>query len=106
MKDSEESKPNAAELAKAVKLVQAAIRAEEARLKQIAEAEEQDPIMLEGVTYKDYPCHLMVDPKDVAEVFLEYHYPMWSILEEEPPEEMWHLLAERYGLDAVCSVDL
>ena len=106
MKDSEENKPNAAELLKAVKLVQTAIRAEEARLKQIAESEEQEPVMLEGVTCRDYPCHLMVDPKYVAEVFLEYHYPMWSILEEEPPEDMWQLLAERYGLDAVCSVDI
>jgi hypothetical protein len=105
MKDSE-NKANADDLAKAVKIVQEAIRAEAARYKKIAQTEEQDPVMLEGRTRTGYYCEMMVDPKDVAKVFLDYDYPVWHILEEEPPEGIWDRLAEIYGLDAVNSVDI
>lgn len=62
--------------------------------------------MLEGSTEKGYSCYMMVDPKDVARIFLEYNYPVWSILEEESPIELWDDLARFYGLETVNSVDL
>ena len=90
----------------AVKVVQAAIKAKEDYYTKIANTEEQDPVLLEGTTVKGYFCHLMVDPKDVTRVFLEYNYPVWSILEEEPPIGLWDDLARFYGLETVSSVDL
>ena len=42
-----------------------------------AKTEEQDPIMVEGETSAGYFCQLMVDPKDVAKILLEYDYPVW-----------------------------
>lgn len=90
----------------AVKIVQAAIKAKEDYYTKIANTEEQDPVMLEGMTAKGYGCTLMVDPKDVARIFIEYNYPVWSILEEESPIGLWDDLARFYGLETVSSVDL
>ena len=49
---------------------------------------------------------MMVDPKDVARVYLEYNYPLWKTLKEEAPIEMWEELARIYGLATVSEVDL
>ena len=48
----------------------------------------------------------MVGPKDVAKILLEYDYPVWRVLEEEAPDEMWGDLGRKFGLEHVCSVDL
>ena len=109
MKDNpkEESKTiSTDELRNAVKIVQAAIKAKEDDYHKIASTEDQDPVLLEGETVRGYHCHILVDPMDVAKVFLEYNYPIWSILEEDPPSAMWDDLARFYGLESVCSVDL
>ena len=105
MKESE-NQTNTDELAKAVKLVQEAIRAEEARLEKIAHSSEESPIMLEGTTSTGYFCQMMIDPKEAAQVLLDYQYPVWKVLEEESPIEMWDRLSDIYGLDAVSSVDI
>jgi len=94
------------ELESAVKTVQAAIRAMEAEYRKIGSMDDQSPIMLEGETSTGYYCQMMVDPKDVAEVFLKYDYPVWRTLEEDVPQEMWDELARIYGLETVSSVDL
>ena len=66
----------------AVKLVNEAIMAEYKRLEEIAKTEEGDPILIEGETTAGYFCHLMVDPKEVAKIALEYNYPVWHIFQE------------------------
>ena len=48
----------------------------------------------------------MVDPKDVAKILLEYNYPVWRVLGEDAPDEMWEDLGRKFGLEHVCSVDL
>ena len=65
-----------------------------------------DPIMIEGETSAGYCCQMMVDPKDVAPILLEYNYPVYAVLEEEPPMAMWDALAAKFGLASVDSVDL
>ena len=78
------------ELAQAVKIVNAAIRAREAEFRRIAsDGEEQ-----------------VVTPNIVAQVFLDYNYATISILGEEVPHEMWRELVSIFGLDDVFSVDL
>lgn len=108
MKDTKET--NTAnptdELLNAVKVVQAAIKAKEDRYRKIASTEEQDPILIEGETRTGYDCHLMVDPKDVAQVFLDYDFALWDTVVGEVSDSMWDRLAEIYGLDRVYSVDL
>ena len=106
MKEQDNNTNPTDKLEDAVKIVQAAIKAKEDYYTKIANTEEQDPIMLEGMTAKGYGCTLMVDPKDVARIFLEYNYPVWSILEEESPIGLWDDLARFYGLETVSSVDL
>ena len=90
----------------AVKLVNEAIRAEHQRLEGIAEAEESEPVLVEGETSAGFYCHMMVGPKDVAKIMLEYDYPVWSVLEEDAPGAMWEELGREFGLKTVCSVDL
>lgn len=105
MKDTENN-AKADALAEAVKLVREAIRAEETRLDKIAHEGEQSPIMLEGTTSTGYYAQIMVNPREAAQVLLDYQYPVWKVLEEEAPIGMWDRLAEIYGLDTVSSVDL
>jgi len=90
----------------AVKIVQAAIKAKEDYYTKIANAEEQDPVRLDGTTMKNYCCSLMVDPKNVARIYLEHNYPVWSVLEKDAPTELWDDFAQFYGLKNVVSVDL
>ena len=109
MKDNpkEQNKINTTdELLNAVKIVQAAIKAKEDRYRKIASTEEQDPILLEGETRTGYECQLMVEPKDVAQVFLDYDFALWDTVVGEVSDSMWDRLAEIYGLDRVYAVDL
>ena len=90
----------------AVNLVNEAIMAEYKRLEEIAKSEEGDPIMIEGETTAGYFCQMMVDPKDVAKIALEYNYPVWHILKEDYTDGMWEDLGRKFGLATVCSIDL
>ena len=49
---------------------------------------------------------MMVDPKDVAKVALEYNYLVWHILQQDYPDAMWEDLGREFGLATVCSIDL
>lgn len=93
-------------LSAAVKLVNEAIAAEYKRLESLAKAEENDPILVEGETSAGYYCQMMVDPKDVARILLDYNYPVWRILEEDAPDGMWEDLGRKFGLTTVSSFDL
>ena len=90
----------------AVNLVNEAIIAEYKRLEEIAKTEEGDPIMVEGETTAGYFCQMMVNPKDVAKIALEYNYPVWRILQQDYPDSMWEDLGRKFGLATVCSIDL
>ena len=94
------------ELSEAVRIVQEAIKAEEARLDRISHIEEDHPIGLEGETTTGYPARTMVDPTKVAKIMLSYDYPIYKVLEEEPPQGMWNELAMMVGLENVFCVDL
>ena len=93
-------------LAEAVKLVNEAIAAEYKRIEEIAKTEEADPILIEGETTAGYFCHMMVDPKEVAKIALEYNYPVWHILEQDYPDGMWEDIGRKFGLAAASSMDL
>ena len=90
----------------AVNLVNEAIMAEYKRLEEISKTDEGDPILIEGETTAGYFCQLMVDPKEVAKIALEYNYPVWHILKEDYPDAMWEDLGRKFGLETVCSIDL
>ncbi len=94
------------ELNGAVNLVNEAIKTERSRLEEIAKTEEGDPILIEGETTAGYLCHMMVDPKDVAKIALEYDYPVWHILQQDYPDGMLEDLGRKFGLETVCSIDL
>ena len=94
------------QLSEAVRIVKAAIDAEEKRLEQIAEGTDQDPIMLEGETSAGYAVQMMVDPAKVARIMLDYWYPVYRVLEEDAPQEMWEALAKMVGLEEVGGVDI
>lgn len=90
----------------AVAVVNEAISKERQRLLEISKKEEQDPICLEGETSAGYYCQLMVDPKDVAKILLDYDFPLYSVLNEDAPDMMWEDLGRKYGIKTVCSVDI
>lgn len=93
-------------LSSAVKLVNEVIAEEIKRIESFLPDEEHDPIMIEGETETGHYCQLMVNPTEVAKIFLRYDYPIWHTLEEDAPEEMWLELGRVFGLKTVISVDL
>lgn len=65
-----------------------------------------DPVCIEGETETGYYCQMMVDPRDIAPILLEHQYPVFKVLQEDSPDEMWADLARKLGIDNVTSVDL
>ena len=95
-----------AKLDEAIDLVNKAIREKWKEYNQIAHTDDGDPAMLEGETSKGVIVHAMVDPKEIARIFLKYNYPTIKILAEEAPQSMWDDLADLVGLESCYSVDL
>ena len=94
-------------LAEAVKLVNDEIVKETKRLQDILDGDdEQSPVVVEGETFEDYYCQLMVNPKEVARIMLDYDYPTWRILSEDTPDKMWEDMGRKFGVKVVSGVDL
>ena len=94
-------------LAEAVKLVNDAIAKETKRLQDILDGDdEQSPVVVEGETFENYYCQLMVNLKEVARIMLDYDYPTWRILGEDAPDGMWSDMGKKFGIKAVSGVDL
>ena len=72
----------------------------------LVDSDDLDPIMIEGETSAGYQCQLFVSAKEVALIVLKYDYPVFAVLEEEPPQAMWDELAGHFGLASVLSFDL
>ena len=105
----EQSTPKQTEpisLSDAVRIVKAAIDAEETRLKKLANETEGDPVMLEGETSARFNVQMMVEPSIVAKIMLKYEYPVYKVLEEDAPQAMWDEMAEMVGLGEVYGVDI
>lgn len=49
---------------------------------------------------------MVVDPKEIAKIALEYNYPVWCILEEDYPDGMRGGLGQKFGLATVHSTNL
>ena len=93
-------------LSEAVRIVRGAIAAEEERLKQLAN-DEAYSFLLEGETATGFTVRVIIDnPEKVLQILLDYQYPLYTVLEEEAPQEMWDELARMVGLGNVTSVDL
>ena len=102
----QEKKPTKEELEQAVKIVRDAIRAKEEEYRTIASGVDQSPVALEGITEKNFYCSIMVDPKDVAEIFLRWNYATYFVLGEDAPDEMWREIGEFYGIQTACGVEM
>ena len=96
----------AIKLEDAVAVVQKEIRDLRAKYESVAKTEEQDPILVEGETSAGYFCQLMVNPQEVAKIFVDYDYALYRVLGEDAPDAMWEDLGRKFGLEHVCSVDL
>ena len=93
-------------LSQAVRIVRGAIAAEEERLKQLAN-DEAYPFLLEGETATGFTVRVIIDhPEKVLQILLDYQYPLYKVLEEDAPQEMWNELARMVGPKNVGSVDL
>lgn len=76
------------------------------RLEEIAKTEDQDPVMIEGETTAGYYCQLMANPKDAANIMLDYDYPLYEAMGEDAPTAMWQALGRHFGLANVSSIDI
>ena len=91
----------------AVAIVQKEIRKWREKYESVANENGQDhPIMVEGETTAGYFCQLMVNPQEVAKIFVDYDYALYRVLGEDAPDAMWEDLGRKFGLEHVCSVDL
>lgn len=95
------------EEARARETISLAIKKYTDELEAIASSQDDnDPIIVEGETQTGYYCQMMVDPKPVAKIILEYDYPLYAFFEEDAPQAMWDELAECFGLRSITSFDL
>ena len=93
-------------LSEAVRIVKKAIAAEENSLKEMVNDDEGVPISLAGATTGGYLARVMIEHSNqAAQIMLDYHYPIYTVLEENAPQEMWDKLARLAGLAEVCSVE-
>ncbi len=108
MSESNKDKPKSTEmqLEEAVRIVNEAIKAKRENLEAMAKSFDESPVELEGTTTTGYSCVMMVDPKEVAQIYLNHDFPVWRILEEDGPTEMWDDMARHFGLGKVDDVDL
>ena len=96
-----------AKLADAVELVNKEIEKERKRLQDILDGDDmQSPVVVEGETFEDYYCQVMVNPKEVAKIMLRHDYPTWKVLGEDAPDGMWGDMGKKFGIKVVCGVDL
>jgi len=103
---TEKPKSPLPDLAEAVRTVREAIRSEEKRLKAIADTDEQPPVLLEGTTSTGHEANIMVDPKEIARIMLDYDFPVYQVLDEEASPDMWNTMARMAGLESASGVDL
>lgn len=64
------------------------------------------PVCVEGETETGYYCQMMVDPRDIAPILLRHDFPIYKVLGEEFPDELWQDLGHKLGLATVNGVDL
>jgi len=91
----------------AVRLVNAEIEAVRKRLEDISQAEETDPVLVEGETSTGCYAKVMANPSKIADIMLEDSYHIWSILEND--DELcctWLDIADMVGLASVSNVDI
>lgn len=67
---------------------------------------DMDPVLLTGETATGHACQMMVDPRQIAPILLDFDYPVYRILSDEVPYGMWEALATEFGLESVDSFDL
>ena len=96
----------AIKLEDAVAVVQKEIREWHTKYESIVKAEEQDPIMVEDETTAGYFCQLIVNPQEVAKIFVDDDHALYRVLGEDAPDAMWEDLSRKFGLESICSVDL
>ena len=59
-----------------------------------------------GETTTGYFCQLMVNPQEVAKIFVDYDQALYRVLGEDAPDAMWEDLSRKFGLESICSANL
>lgn len=91
----------------AVAVVQKEICKWREKYESVANENGQDhPIMVEDKITAGYLCQLMMNPQEVAKIFVDYNYALYRVLGEDAPDAMSEDLGRKFGLGHVCSVDL
>lgn len=97
----------ATKLEDAVAIVQKGIHKWREKYESVANENGQGhPIIIEGETTAGYFCQLIVNPQEVAKIFVDYDYALYRVLGEDAPDAMWEDLSRKFGLESICSVDL
>lgn len=80
----------AIKLEDAVAVVQKEIRKWREKYESVANKNEQDhSIMVKGwKIMAGYFCQLMVNPQEIAKIFIDYDYALYRVLGEDAPDAM------------------
>lgn len=90
----------------AVRQVNARIAEVRVKLERMAKDTEAPLISVEGETATGSCAIAQIARNEVAEVMLRYDYPVWHMLEEDAPDEMWDEIARLVGFERASSVDI
>lgn len=90
----------------AVQQVNAKIADLRTKLERIVKDSEATLIAVKGETATGSCAIAQIARNKVAKVMLRYDYPVWYVLEEDAPDEMWDEIARLVGFECVSSVDI
>lgn len=92
----------AIKLEDAVAVVQKEIRKWREKYESVANENGQDhSIIVESKTTAGYFCQLIVNPQEVAKIFVDYDYALYRVLGKDAPDAMWEDLGRKFGLEHV-----
>lgn len=90
----------------AVRQVNARIAEVRAKLERIARDSEAPLISVEGETSTGFCAIAQIARNEIAAVMLRYDYPVWHVLGEDAPDEMWDEIARLVGFERASAVDI
>ena len=95
----------AQKLEEARRVIRQAIDEKRSKYEEVANDDEADAVLLEGITSTGHYCQMMVSSQIIAKIYLKYNYAEDMIISGVANKTMWEEIADTFGVKEVESVD-
>lgn len=93
-------------LSEAVRIVREAIRNKEHDLERAANGDFYGPVPITGLNAEGEEKLVLASPEEVGRIMLDCKSPIFTVLGEDEPQEMWDRLARLTGLKEIYYVEI